>query len=284
MSDLPIRRPYGAVPVGDGSVEFRVWAPNARRVAVRLDDGDHDLAHVWDGVYERRVPAIPGDDYRYVEWLRGVARGTAVLTAADERVGEFARLGQGSSQLYVTHPRFYPSTDGVLYVAPGTLSSDDLSFYASAPIDSAWVRLETVGGRIALTADSVLFDGYYTNTFQVRGITAGVDTIVATIAVVSTGYTAQKMQLDDGSVWVANGDPDLGSLVERAANPLLQGRDVADFVDHVGAVGSGRDLDALAAGGGIGDRAFSPFVRGAHEGAGPFFFLEGEFLGRNRGG
>ena len=30
--------------------------------------------------------------------------------------------------------------------------------------------------------------------------------IVATIAIVSTGYTAQKMQLDDGSVWVANGN------------------------------------------------------------------------------
>lgn len=29
--------------------------------------------------------------------------------------------------------------------------------------------------------------------------------IVATIAVVSTGYTAQRMTLDDGSVWVANG-------------------------------------------------------------------------------
>ncbi len=29
--------------------------------------------------------------------------------------------------------------------------------------------------------------------------------VVATIAIVSTGYTAQKMQLDDGSVWVANG-------------------------------------------------------------------------------
>jgi len=66
MNEPPIRRPYGAVPVSDVLVDFRVWAPNAKRVAVRLDDGDHDLAHVWDGVHEARVPAMPGDDYRYV--------------------------------------------------------------------------------------------------------------------------------------------------------------------------------------------------------------------------
>ena len=42
MTDPPIRRPFGAVPVADGLVEFRVWAPSATRVDVRLDDGDHD--------------------------------------------------------------------------------------------------------------------------------------------------------------------------------------------------------------------------------------------------
>ena len=38
MTDPPIRRPFGAVPVADGLVEFRVWAPSATRVAVRLDE------------------------------------------------------------------------------------------------------------------------------------------------------------------------------------------------------------------------------------------------------
>ena len=66
MTDPPIRRPFGAVPVADGLVEFRVWAPSATRVDVRLDDGDHDLTRVTEGVHEGRVSAMPGDDYRYV--------------------------------------------------------------------------------------------------------------------------------------------------------------------------------------------------------------------------
>jgi len=66
LTDPPIRRTFGAVPVADGLVEFRVWAPSATRVAVRLDDGDHDLARVSEGVHEGRVSALLGDDYRYV--------------------------------------------------------------------------------------------------------------------------------------------------------------------------------------------------------------------------
>ena len=72
--------------------------------------------------------------------------------------------------------------------------------------------------------------------------------IVATIAVVSTGYTAQKMQLDDGSVWVANGTQqaigrastevlELNSVVKAGANQLetVQDRDTVLLVDHANA-------------------------------------------------
>jgi maltooligosyltrehalose trehalohydrolase len=55
-------RVLGATPLGDGVVEFRVWAPRARSVAVlggQLERGD-------DGVFAGRVAAAPGDDYRYV--------------------------------------------------------------------------------------------------------------------------------------------------------------------------------------------------------------------------
>jgi maltooligosyltrehalose trehalohydrolase len=51
----------GAVPVGDGLVEFEVWAPNARSVSVlgdELERGD-------DGFFSGRVEARPGDDYRF---------------------------------------------------------------------------------------------------------------------------------------------------------------------------------------------------------------------------
>jgi maltooligosyltrehalose trehalohydrolase len=60
---------FGATPLGEGLVEFRVWAPRAKRVSVL----GHDLEPEGDGVFAGRVEAKPGDDYRYrldggVEW------------------------------------------------------------------------------------------------------------------------------------------------------------------------------------------------------------------------
>ncbi|WP_307807097.1 Ig-like domain-containing protein [Naasia sp. SYSU D00057] len=43
--------------------------------------------------------------------------------------------------------------------------------------------------------------------------------VVATVAVVSNGYTAQRMDLDDGSVWVANGSK---QVIGRANTQVLQ--------------------------------------------------------------
>jgi hypothetical protein len=72
--------------------------------------------------------------------------------------------------------------------------------------------------------------------------------IVATIAIVSTGYTAQKMQLDDASVWVANGAQqaigrantevlELNSVVRATANQLetVQSGSTVLLVDHANA-------------------------------------------------
>jgi hypothetical protein len=72
--------------------------------------------------------------------------------------------------------------------------------------------------------------------------------VVATIAIVSTGYTAQKMDLDDASVWVVNGSEqvvgrantevfELNSVVRAAANQLetVQGGDTVLLVDHANA-------------------------------------------------
>ncbi|HEY8723331.1 MAG TPA: alpha-amylase family glycosyl hydrolase [Gaiellaceae bacterium] len=60
------QRPFGAVPLSDGGVEFRVWAPAAGRVVVRVRGGDHELAPVGEGVYAAEVAAEPGDDYLFV--------------------------------------------------------------------------------------------------------------------------------------------------------------------------------------------------------------------------
>jgi len=66
MSAQAWQRPLAAVPLEDGGVEFRVWAPAASRVAVRVGDADHELAPVGGGVFAAEAPAQPGDDYLYV--------------------------------------------------------------------------------------------------------------------------------------------------------------------------------------------------------------------------
>jgi maltooligosyltrehalose trehalohydrolase len=60
------QRPFGAVPLSGGGVEFRVWAPAAARVSVRVRGGEHELAPVGEGVYAAEVAAEAGDDYLVV--------------------------------------------------------------------------------------------------------------------------------------------------------------------------------------------------------------------------
>jgi maltooligosyltrehalose trehalohydrolase len=45
---------------------FRVWAPHAHEVAVRIDGRDHPLARGDDGVFETRLASPAGTDYAYV--------------------------------------------------------------------------------------------------------------------------------------------------------------------------------------------------------------------------
>ncbi len=67
MTIRPWSLSRGAAVVDDG-VRFSVWAPNATRVAVQIEDGDtHPLAAVGGGVFEQTVRgARAGTDYRYV--------------------------------------------------------------------------------------------------------------------------------------------------------------------------------------------------------------------------
>jgi maltooligosyltrehalose trehalohydrolase len=64
--EYPWERPLGARPRGDGTVEFRVWAPRAQSIAVRLGDRDVELDDAGYGVYETVAPAQDGDDYWFV--------------------------------------------------------------------------------------------------------------------------------------------------------------------------------------------------------------------------
>ncbi|MDP9401180.1 MAG: malto-oligosyltrehalose trehalohydrolase [Actinomycetota bacterium] len=68
MSDdrLPFERPLGARPVGDGLVEFRVWAPTPGEVRLRLRGEEHPLEDAGLGVREARLPGGHGDDYAFL--------------------------------------------------------------------------------------------------------------------------------------------------------------------------------------------------------------------------
>jgi maltooligosyltrehalose trehalohydrolase len=56
----------GAVPEPGGDVRFRVWAPRARTVDVRIGGETHPLARGAEGVFAGAVRARAGDDYLYV--------------------------------------------------------------------------------------------------------------------------------------------------------------------------------------------------------------------------
>jgi maltooligosyltrehalose trehalohydrolase len=65
VAGYPWERPLGARPRGDGTIEFRVWAPRAGSISLRLAGRDVALDDAGYGVYEAVVPAAPGEDYLY---------------------------------------------------------------------------------------------------------------------------------------------------------------------------------------------------------------------------
>src|SRR5439155_249956 len=56
----------GAVPRGDGTVDFHAWAPARRHVSVRVGGRDHGMERVQGGLFAARVPGAAGDEYRLV--------------------------------------------------------------------------------------------------------------------------------------------------------------------------------------------------------------------------
>jgi maltooligosyltrehalose trehalohydrolase len=56
----------GAIPIDEGRVEFRVWAPDAQVVSVRVRGGDQSLSRENDGTWFGEAAARAGDDYLFV--------------------------------------------------------------------------------------------------------------------------------------------------------------------------------------------------------------------------
>jgi maltooligosyltrehalose trehalohydrolase len=66
LRPYPWERPLGARPLGDGRVEFRVWAPRADSIALLLGREQLPLEQAGYGVYEAVVEAQAGDRYWYM--------------------------------------------------------------------------------------------------------------------------------------------------------------------------------------------------------------------------
>jgi maltooligosyltrehalose trehalohydrolase len=66
VAEYPWERPLGAHPRADGTVEFRVWAPQARSLSLSLGGRRMGLEDGGYGVYEQVAEARAGDDYRFV--------------------------------------------------------------------------------------------------------------------------------------------------------------------------------------------------------------------------
>ena len=65
-AEYPWERPFGARPGADGTTEFRVWAPRAESLALRVGGRDVGLADAGYGVREATAEAAGGDDYAFV--------------------------------------------------------------------------------------------------------------------------------------------------------------------------------------------------------------------------
>jgi maltooligosyltrehalose trehalohydrolase len=67
LGDLyPWERTLGARPLDDERAEFRVWAPRAETIELRLGGEVQPLSSAGFGVHETVVPTPPGVDYHYV--------------------------------------------------------------------------------------------------------------------------------------------------------------------------------------------------------------------------
>ena len=154
-----VRRPLGAVPLEEDLVEFRVWAPAADTVAVRVDGRDHGLAHAGDGVWQSDVASEVGSDYLYLldgdawpdpcsrfqpEGVRGPSRvvDPGRFAWSDEGWGGVALEDLAIYELHVGTFSAEGTFDGVIPYLPGLrelgVTAIELMPVATFPGDRGW--------------------------------------------------------------------------------------------------------------------------------------------------
>jgi maltooligosyltrehalose trehalohydrolase len=140
---LPGQTHLGAVPAGDGHVEFAVWAPKARTVAVRVNGADHPLegGELWRG----RVEARDGDEY----WL---------LLDGEQVADPYSRSQpqglRGPSQV-VDLTQFETGHSGIAFDQLAIYELHVGTFTPEGTFDAAAARLEELA-QLGITAVEVM--------------------------------------------------------------------------------------------------------------------------------
>jgi maltooligosyltrehalose trehalohydrolase len=130
-AEYPWERPLGARALGEGRVEFRVWASKARSVSLRVGGRELPLEGAGFGIYETVAEASAGDDYWFV--LDGEALPDPCSRWQPEGLRGPSRVFGGSSPS-TNPPRFRPPAleDLVVYeLHIGTFTPDG-TFAAAA--------------------------------------------------------------------------------------------------------------------------------------------------------
>lgn len=178
--------------------------PLAVATNVRLTSNRPDIASVI--MPELTIPA--DSEYVYAPALRAHAPGTALIRATDARVNAFSAFEPDTYEFYVYGPRIF--SYGSQYLAsPSLLTTSAYHGLSVSQIrDSVWVRLTSKQGRFRPSADSILVDFLdYSNSpyFGLRGISAGIDTLVFSAA----GFpsTESLVRIEPGMLLLEPGTP-----------------------------------------------------------------------------
>ncbi|MEA2213007.1 MAG: maltooligosyltrehalose trehalohydrolase [Solirubrobacteraceae bacterium] len=163
----PWERPLGARPLDAGHTEFRVWAPRAERIVLRIDADEVALTAAGYGVYEAVTAVGPGADYQYV------VDGQAVPDPCSRWQPEGLRGPSRVPPLAAHRPAFTPpaAADLIVYeLHIGTFSPEG-TFEGAIPHLKALARLGVTAIEIMPVAEfpgarGWGYDGVYISAAQ----------------------------------------------------------------------------------------------------------------------
>ncbi|WP_443478408.1 alpha-amylase family glycosyl hydrolase [Novosphingobium aerophilum] len=147
---------WGASPLVDGRWRFRLWAPDAKAVAVELPTGSNDLERQGEGWWSVETDAQAGDSYRFV--VDGFAYPDPAARTQQGDVHGPSLLVDPEGFAWRNQWAGLPWTQAVIYeMHLGTFTGDGT--FAAA---TAWLcRLRDLGVTLIELMPVAQFDGRY---------------------------------------------------------------------------------------------------------------------------